>query len=293
MKNIINYYYGLVVTDIIKKDKNYKFIINGSEFLFRPYDEDINKMIDLYIVVYSSGLYCHEIIYNKENSPITLCDNIPYILLKKNNENRKKIEFVDMINYNIHISYEKKFNWPELWSKKIDYYEYQVNQFGKKFPLIRESFSYYDGMIETAISLSNLVNKKNLRFYLSHNRMKIDENIDEFYNPVNFVLDVKVRDVCEYFKEKFFLEELDFKEVENYVYRAGLTNDEAILFFARMLFPSYYFDTYDEIIQGIKQEEKIEIYLQKVELYEEFLYRIYYTLKTFYQMPEIEWIKKI
>lgn len=293
MKNVINYYYGLIATDIIKKGQIYRFTINGSEFLFKPCNEDINKIIDLYMAIYSSGFYCHEIVYNKENSPVTLCENIPYVLLKKNNDIRKKVEFMDIINYNIPITYEKSFNWPELWSQKIDYYEYQVNQFGKKFPLIRESFSYYDGMIETAISLSNLVDKRNLKFYLSHNRIKSDEKFDEFYNPINFVLDVKVRDVCEYFKEKFFSEEIDFNELENYIYQAKLTNDEAILFLARMLFPSYYFDTYDEIIQGVKQEEKILIYLEKVDLYEDFLAKIYYILKIFYQIPEIEWIKKI
>ena len=81
--------------------------------------------------------------------------------------------------------------------------------------------------------------------------------------------------------------------MENYIYQAKLTNDEAILFLARMLFPSYYFDTYDEIIQGVKQEEKILIYLEKVDLYEDFLAKIYYILEIFYQIPEIEWIKKI
>lgn len=293
MRNIINYYYGLFATDIIKNGRNYRFIMNGIEFVFMPCSEDMNKIIDLYSFLYSNGIYCHEIVYNKENSLITFYSNIPYVLFKKNNSNRQKIGIMDIINYNIPINYEKKFNWSELWSQKIDYYEYQINQFGKKFPLIRESFSYYNGMIETAICLANLIDKNNLKFYLNHNRIKYNENLDDFYNPLNLVLDVKIRDVCEYFKEQFFYGKIDFSEVESYIYQSKLTNDEAILFLARMLFPSYYFDAYDEIMQGVKEEEKIKAYLEKVDLYEKFLSKICYTLKLFYQIPEIEWIKKM
>ena len=42
-----------------------------------------------------------------------------------------------------------------MWIRKIDYFEYQISQFGKKYPIIRESFNYYVGLAENGISLLN------------------------------------------------------------------------------------------------------------------------------------------
>lgn len=36
-----------------------------------------------------------------------------------------------------------------MWVQKIDYFEYQVSQMGKKYPVIRESSIYYVGLAES------------------------------------------------------------------------------------------------------------------------------------------------
>ena len=43
-------------------------------------------------------------------------------------------------------------SWASLWSAKLDYFEYQVSELGKDKPLILDSFSYYLGLGENAIS---------------------------------------------------------------------------------------------------------------------------------------------
>lgn len=293
MKNLINYYFNLNVSDIRKNGNKYKFMIDSKEYTLEPFYDDINRVIEIYRYNSINGIYCYEIIFNKDGNPLTVYNGVNYILLKGNISIRREVSINDIVSYNFPVYIEKKFNWVDLWCQKIDYYEYQVNQFGKKFPLIRESFSYYDGMIETAIMLSNMVNKDKLQYYINHNRIKLNDNFEEFYNPLNLTIDVKVRDACEYFKEKFFYGTIDVEEVKYYLYNSKQTVDEAMLFLARMLFPSYYFDIYDEIIQGNKEENKINVIIKKASEYEEFLYEIYYILKQLYQIPEIEWLKKM
>ena len=72
-----------------------------------------------------------------------------------------------------------------------------------------------------------------------------------------------------------------------------LTNDEAILFISRLLYPSYYFDIYDEIVQDKISDDKISIITNKVNDYEEFLSEVYEYIKLKYKIPEIEWIIKV
>ena len=63
---------------------------------------------------------------------------------------------MDIANNNILIS-KDKCRWQDLWIKKIDYYEYQINQFKKKYPYLYQTFSYYSGLTESAIMLANTV----------------------------------------------------------------------------------------------------------------------------------------
>ena len=69
--------------------------------------------------------------------------------------------------------------------------------------------------------------------------------------------------------------------------------NEAILFMARMLYPSYYFDLYDEIINKETKESKLLNIRNKICEYEELLKEIYSYLHLKYNIPEIEWLKKI
>ena len=95
-------------------------------------------------------------------------------------------------------TFEEGNLWKQLWSNKVDYFEYQITQVGKKYPLIRESFSYYIGVVEAGICLLN--NSKKLRCSVAHKRITKNEDLFEFYNPTNYILDTRVRDLSEYFK---------------------------------------------------------------------------------------------
>ena len=291
MRNAIIYYYNIYSDDIIKSVNNYRIIVDNNLYYLIKYDGNINILSNIYHYLIKNNIYCHEIIINKDNSYITNIDNINYILIKIHCI-VSKINYTDILNYNILMN-KDKCHWKELWINKIDYYEYQMNQYRKKYPNLYNSFHYYSGMTETAIMLVDSVSNKIFDKYVGHKRVNKNITTVYFYNPLNMIIDVKVRDIAEYFKEQFFYVETPIISVKNYIDYVKLTNDEAILFMARLLYPSYYFDIYDNIIKENTSDDKINLITNKVNNYEEFLSDIYSYMKLKYEIPEIEWLIRI
>ena len=145
--------------------------------------------------------------------PFTKLNEKNYILLKvlANSEQvSKKIDLDDIIYFSKSYVFQKNNNmakksWIDLWSVKTDYIEYQINQFGIKYPIISEGASYYIGMAENAISylVNNKLNEE-LTYYIAHRRLSINSTLYDLYIPINFIVDYSVRDVCEFAKNVFF-----------------------------------------------------------------------------------------
>lgn len=317
MKNTINYYYNLNVENFVKSNHDYYFYANGNEFhliLFdRPY-EDIDALYKLNMQLLIKGCLVHEILLNKDKRAITMINGEPYILIRLCKYKNDKV-FLNDINYlqnmTLNVQYDQSLlrnDWIKLWSEKIDYYEYQINQFGKKYPLLCDSLSYFIGLGENAISyLVNNINAKtddinfndrnlysmnNKSLVVCHKRIKKQSGSFEFYNPLNFVIDNRTRDICEYIKDCFFNDSLDIYELKSYFNINNFSKNEYVYFFARLLFPTYYFDIYDEIINNGNSEDDIIPFLQKIDKYEMFLFNIYkfivYEKKV--QLEPIEWL---
>ena len=290
MRNYLIYYYDIYCDDIIKNNKNYKIFIRSSLYYLVRYEGDISLLNNIYEYLVNHNIYCHEIILNKQKTFVTNIEGNSYILIRIHYK-INKINYLDIINYNILFG-KNKCNWKELWINKIDYYEYQMNQFRKKYSLLNSSFKYYSGMTETAIMLVGMVDKKLYDTYIEHNRIYKNSSSLDFFNPLNMIIDVKVRDIAEYFKQQFFYFDNPIISVKNYIDYEKLSNEEAILFFARILYPSYYFDIYDEIVQDKSKENKINMILDKTNTYENFIEEVYAYLKAIYNIPEIEWLIK-
>lgn len=294
MKNTLSYYYGIDVNSIHQKNKKFYFKFEDYEYCFVPCDkENIEYIYNLSNQLIQSGIYCHQIIKNNNQSIITKVNNDDYVLMKIFVET-KDIDINDIINFN-NLKYVDNNelvypDWYELWTEKIDYFEYQISQIGKRLPIIRKSFSYYIGLAENAISLIKSIPNKNLNYSLNHKRMCFKDNLKELYNPLNFIIDIRFRDVCEYFKSCFF-EKIDIKEtIELYLYYNNLTYEEWCYFFARMLFPTYYFDLYEKIINNEIDEIKINNITILADEYEILLKRIYVILKNKINLPNFEWL---
>lgn len=288
MKNLINYFYGIKINEYKKRGNSFYFVNNKTEFEFVEFYGDINKVINLFSFLKQYNREVDEVILNKQNTFITYHQNKSYILLKKTNQNRKKYNLNDIQNYDINTYIKDKINWKNLWKEKIDYYEFQLEETGINYPLLKETFSYYAGLSELAINLLNYVNLNNIDMYISHKRLDITSDL---FNPLNIILDSRCRDIAEYIKKSFFedkISKIDMLEILKSVF---FTNDEAILFISRLIYPSYYFDMYEKLYNKKDSEESLKKITKKNTDYEVFLKKIYIVLKQRYDIPQIEFLE--
>lgn len=291
MKNLINYYYGLEINNFKKINENYMFEFDNKFYEFVPFYGDISKFYKNYLIIINNNKYCHEVIFNNNKQLLTFYNEKMYILFKKNIYISQKVDLNEIINYNIPLHIHNEINWKKLWEEKNDYYEYQMSEFSAKYKLLKESFDYYIGLSENAIGLLNYVDTKKIKTYISHRRIKLNECVDEFFNPLNIIFDSRVRDIAEYLKINCFFYNFEIKEIINVLNNLNFDNDEAILFLSRMMYPTYYFDAYDDIIQGKISEEKINFFIKKNTHYEVFLKEIYNYIRLRYKIPQIDWLE--
>ena len=293
MKNAINYYYNLYPNDIHQNEKGYYFIINQTRYFLTKYSDDpknIQTIYENHMYLLNQNIYVHPIVLNNQNQILTHINSEPYILMITLYY-QNKITVNDIMYFNSEINTIAKFpNWAELWSQKNDYLEYQISQLGQKHPIIRESFSYYIGLGETAIELVNSLEKTNVGLVYSHRRINSNDTQYELYNPLNIVIDYKVRDIAEYLKNKFFNGEDITQDLTNYLNNVRLSTYEYYLFLARLIYPTYYFDLYEEIITDRKDDGEIEKIISKVDDFENIIKRIYHYYKTFLPMNKIDWL---
>lgn len=299
MNNIIYYYYNIKPVNINNKNNNYYFYFNNNLYYFLIYNNThfIDDIYNLVSSVIPNKL--HMIIKNNRNDIITMVDNIPYVLLKINLNLPKSI-FLKEVNSFSKFNFQfnnsmKRNNWNILWSAKIDYLENQIYQIGRKYPILVDSFSYFVGMAENAISYyKNTIDSyknQNISYCLSHDKLYLD--LFNFFNPLNITLDHKSRDVGEYIKMSFFNRNYSiFQELESYFKDNFYSEFDMRLLVSRILYPSFYFNLYDGIINNILKEEQLVYITNNVDEYENYLRDILGYLDKYYRLPNIEWLIK-
>ena len=292
MKNNLYYYYGLNFDEIIKKDNYYALKKNKDIYLLYENQENSTDLIKKYYII-KNIIDCHEIIYNKYNSYITFFEEKNYILMKVLNNETIIFSFENLMCINLRLGYQRKLDWISLWTNKIDYYEQQMIEFGMKYPILNESFNYYIGLSELAISLLNYVKKVEFTIYLCHKRIESNLNNLSLLNPLNIVFDNITRDIAAYIKVNFFYNDLSIMSAINLLNSISITPEEAILLFSRLLYPSYFFDLYDKILNEDNINYKLDYIVKKNVCYETFLLNIYNFFRNKYNIPKIEWFEKI
>lgn len=300
MKNIIEYYYNIKINELHNKDNYYYFDLDNKFFLFKPFYFDDKLAKDIYNlnIILSQSINVDNIILNKYNSIVTLINETPYVLILRTKNIFVSLPLISNIsniklkNLNEITNLERN-NWEILWSDVIDYYEEYMGQNEKKYPLLRESFDYFIGMAENAISY--LVNTKRETTPTIYDKKVISHNnlYNSLYDPSNIILDHKSRDLAEYIKLSFFNNNDNiFKELEEYFKYNYYSFYGIRVLYARILYPSFYFNLYNDIICGKKKEKDITNIINRISDYEIYLYNIYLFLLNYYNIPLIEWLKK-
>jgi len=306
MNNYINYYYNLYPVNIHYRAPYFYFMVNNKKYYLVFYERplpEIKPLYELSLFLLKQSIAIHQIILNKDRQPLTFINNKPYVLLKINGDETRKVT-LDDINYLHLIKFDAfvdpllmRTDWGKLWSKKIDYLEYQFHHIANKFPLVADCLSYFIGLGENAIAYVNNTKHEVLlsfpeRFTISHKRINIDDTCLELYNPLNFILDYQVRDIAAYIKMAFFAELNLWAQIKAYFTVNQFSPYSLRLLYARLLYPSYFFDQYELVITGQDDPESLNRIITKMPAYEKFLQHFYYYLNHNNNMPPIEWLHK-
>ena len=290
MNNYINFYYELYPDDIVKKGNHYYFV---------TYDRDVNEADTLYKLnkeMISRNSLVHEIILNKKGEVITLIDEAYYVLLRVYVNESVVITIDDvvfMLNSNDGVfsnSVISRTDWIKLWSLKIDYFEYQIGHLIKKYPYIYNTVDYYIGLGENAITymkeLNDNINSSSLS--ITHRRIGVNSTMFDLYNPLNLIIDYKVRDVSEYLKDAFFNNVNVYSILDKLFKMCMFDRITLNLLFCRLLFPSYYFDLYENILENDLNENLVINIIKKSASYEYFLS---FLIRN-WSLYKIEWLSK-
>lgn len=304
MKDMINYFYNLNIESVEDWDNIFTFKWNKEEFYFVLLNRTERELIDLVQIskeLKNRGLECHDMILNKFGKLITNVYEANYILLKPIGNTKEEFEIKDMIKINNFLiltpnkSNLYRNSWSKLWSDKIDYFEYQIHELGKDKEIILDSFSYYIGLGENAISYVNNTNKKYQKtsldhICLSHRRIKYPNYKLNYLNPLSFIFDLEVRDIAEYIKSAFFEGADALSYLKETLKISRFTTYSLELLYARLLYPSYYFDVYESIMNNKEEEEKLIPIIEKADDYEDFLKDAYTEMNKYAPIERIAWI---
>ncbi len=294
MNNLIEYFYNIKADNVKNYNNYYSFIYNGYIYKLYLYDEnDINLMVDINKRLIGHTLIS-EIIFNKDNEPISIYNGIKYILIKIfTHGNRITLGDIYYFSNALYTS-NLNINWGLLWSNKIDYIEELIAENGKKYPIIVDSFNYFVGLAENAISYyNNIPIDNNYKYYLGHKRIKVSDTDEILYNPLNIIFDYRVRDVAEYIKNSFFLNNKNiFNELNDYFMHNKLSITDVNLLISRILYPSFYFELYEDILINNEDEKIIVPIVNSLPRYEKYLSTIIGYFKNMYDIDDILWLTK-
>ena len=304
MKETLEYYYGLDIESIEELDGKYHFKIENQDYFFVFYNRGIEELEDIINVsneMVKKGINVHKILINRNNSFLTKVGEYNYILFAVSNLN-EEYDIFDMVKIseklvlNNNKSNLYRNNWGTLWSEKIDYFEYQVRELSIEKEVVKSSFSYYVGLAENAISYVNNTNMKYggdaYRIVLSHRRVFYPNYKLNYLNPLSFVFDLEVRDIAEYLKAMFFKKDVGFwlDELSSYLKIRHLSLYEYQMLYARLLYPTYYFDVYEGVMNKNGDEEQLVNIIKKCDSYEEFLKKAYLEISKYAKIDKVEWI---
>lgn len=285
MKNTIRYYYNLIESEYYEHTNYATFVANGENYAFKQLNITEDYLKNIVSILAMNNISINPIIINRENNVVTEFNGKKFVLMKI-----IKVGKLDEFDIFSPILTNKNDNIASIWEEKVDNYMRQIAESGLNREYLLNTFNYYVGLAENAISVYNRSDKTNIRYIVSHRRLNYPTTYPVFLDPTNLLIDTISRDISEYIKAKFFNDEISIKDVRKLVNKYKLNNNEMNILLARLLYPSYYFDIFDSIIQT-NDDKELETIIKKIIPYEDFLKQFYQEFSD-YQLFIIDWIKK-
>ncbi len=307
MKELLYRYYLIKLSDYKEdtKDSLY-FTINDKKYHFFVVHRDLEEIEDILKItddLLKRNVLIYSPIKNINGSFITIENNNYYVLLDESGDNKEitLLEIIDFTNKTRIINNIKsklyRNDWYTLWQEKINYLEYQVSELGKQYPVIVSSFSYYRGLSENALCYVKYLENKNIikndNLVISHQRMHYLEYANTYLNPFSIVIDRDLRDISEYLKS-MALENNNYAliDLKTYMNLRKPSFYEASMLYARLIFPTYYFDKQESIINNNDKEDDLLKIIIKKDQMEDFLNEAYKIIQKYQPIDEIVWLNK-
>ena len=300
MNNGLIYYYNLKVKEVYPKNNDYLIFTNDDdEFILKRFNKElinINEVIQLVKSYNIERSNYYSLVNNKFNNVISQIDEKDYVLLKAKGLLGDYID-VKAIYNNLYISrgIEQKYsnNWSLLWQNRVDYIEYQVGQLGKNKKEVINSFGFFSGLAENAISFIsiNKIDLKKCKVSLCHRRINYPNMAINYYNILNIKADYEVRDMAEYIKSKIMIDENIDNDIDYIINKCDYNVDDLKLFMARLMFPSQYFGLIEEVIVSDTTESLVEKYVEKIDSYLHMLSDVYLEISKKNTLIIPEWLK--
>ena len=188
----------------------------------------------------------------------------------------------------------------EKWLQKHQSHEGQLNialeqMENPKRTILFDLATYYIHLTEQAYTFINELLDRNYTISLCHSRLTPKTQEYELYCPELLLLDNKSRAYCEYIRH-LYLDSGNLDLVHEAMVTINQTNplssDEWALLYARLYFPSHFYDALFEI----RNDESIEIenVYDRALAYSKLLYQVPFVL-TYYQGPSLrvpEWLRE-
>lgn len=301
MKETIKYYYNVYPSQVFELNNGCYFYFNDYKFYFVEFNRDL-KELELLVKIsndlYNKNILVDTFIFSKDEKYYVLVENVPYVMIRVNSIESDLCSLKDIVYFNnlLKLKNEVRFNndWALLWINKIDAFEAELSEINTEYPLIQESSSYYVGLAENAVSYYKDTameeDMEKIVVNLNHKRVYYNEFSGHINNPLTFTFDYEVRDIAEYIKSSFFDGAIDFDEVVDLILDNNFSRASYRLLFARLIYPSYYFDSVKKIFVLDEDESILEKYVKKNKEYEDFLVDVYNVINRKVPIPPIEWL---
>ena len=263
---------------------------------------EFQDLIKLYQELVNKGYPVHQIIPNVNGSFTIMVNEEVYVLLSLTLPDKEyslmdMLKIWDLMPINGLNNSLKRPDWGSLWSAKIDYFEYQISELGKDKKVVINSFGYFVGLSENAISYVNKVNSTikplNKQLVLCHRRVKYPNTHLNYDNPLNFIFDLEVRDVAEYLKGEALIDvSYALIDLKAYLKMRHLDLYSLSMLYARLVYPSYYFDLYEKVMNFNVDEDCLIKIMEKTPQIEEFLKKSFEIISNYGPIEPIEWLLK-
>lgn len=157
-------------------------------------------------------------------------------------------------------------------------------------------FHYFIGIAENALLYLKEAKREEVsnqldQLVISHNRITLDYDLYDYYDPANIIFDHASRDVSEYIKSMFVNKVFDLELVKEYLRGHQFSRYGIRVMLSRILFPSFFFDYIEEMISNNRDIDLLYLEARTGE-FQMFIKQISLFLSEEYNIPVIPWMVK-